>query len=286
MFLLIDGQAIQSPGSGQRGIGRYSRSLVRAIATARPEWRIEVVQNGRGLPLDSQDLGGLPVVTYMPPTPQRVDPPLVVDELAVNELHYADWLTAQGADAVLLTSMIACEMEAVVPRFGVQRPAVYAILYDLIPLLYSDRYLQAEWQRDYYAQRMQQMSATDALFAISQTSADDFADHFPNAKPKVLNIRGAVDRDMVLLSEKELSTIATKLRSRINIPTTSFFTLAAPIGVRTSRGRYGALRICPCIFASQILWSSRDVWFPPIKNAYNCWPTNSGSAIRFVSVAM
>ena len=217
MFLLIDGQAIQSPTSGPRGIGRYSRNLVRAIAKARPDWRIELVQNGRVEPLDPADWDGLTIVTYMPPMGQRHDLPLLVDEIAANELHYADWLTAQGADAVLLTSTIGCETTSVVPRFGLHRPAVYAVIYDMIPLLFSERYLPEKWQLDYYAQRIRQQLEMDALFAISQASADDFSDNFPDAHAKVVNIRGAIDPDHQPLPEEELQPIVKQLRAKFNL---------------------------------------------------------------------
>jgi hypothetical protein len=67
MHLLIDGQALQTSSSRQRGIGRYSSNLLRALAVARPSWRIEFVQNSALMPIAADDLNGLPVLPFQPP---------------------------------------------------------------------------------------------------------------------------------------------------------------------------------------------------------------------------
>src|SRR5262249_21340933 len=110
MHLLIDGQALQTSSSRLRGIGRYSSNLLRALAVARPDWRIEVVQNRPLPPVPDDDLAGLPVLTFPPPLPAANE------HRETNERYYADWLTARGSDGVLVLSH--CEgWEAVVPWF-------------------------------------------------------------------------------------------------------------------------------------------------------------------------
>jgi len=160
MHLLIDGQALQTSSSRQRGIGRYSSNLLRALAVARPSWRIEVVQNSALMPIAADDLNGLPVLPFQPP----VRPNSEQSEL--NERYYADWLMARGADAVLVLSH--CEgWEAIVPSFCGTRPRVYGIAYDLIPLLYPEHYLTDFGTAHWYAHRFRHLLRSDALLAIS-----------------------------------------------------------------------------------------------------------------------
>ncbi|HMF14348.1 MAG TPA: hypothetical protein VKE94_18655, partial [Gemmataceae bacterium] len=61
MRLFIDGQAMQSPDTRNRGIGRYSRNLVAALAAARPGWHIELVQSTHLDPINGISLPELPV---------------------------------------------------------------------------------------------------------------------------------------------------------------------------------------------------------------------------------
>jgi glycosyltransferase involved in cell wall biosynthesis len=46
MHLVIDAQALQTAGSRNRGIGRYTRSLVRAMIASGKQHRITLVLNG------------------------------------------------------------------------------------------------------------------------------------------------------------------------------------------------------------------------------------------------
>src|SRR5579871_3506100 len=85
MHLLIDGQALQTSSSRQRGIGRYAGNLLRGLATVRPGWRIEVVQNRALPPIAADNLHGLPVLSFQPPLPPAID------FQEINERYYADW---------------------------------------------------------------------------------------------------------------------------------------------------------------------------------------------------
>src|SRR5947208_8158232 len=128
MHLLVDVQAMQSPDTRHRGIGRYSRNLVAALAAARPGWHIELVQSTHLEPIHSTELPDLPIHEFTPPVPfDRVNS-------EANENYYGDWLTAARPDAILVLSFFS--EYAVVPQFTGLRPRLFGILYDLIPLLF------------------------------------------------------------------------------------------------------------------------------------------------------
>src|SRR6516164_2233137 len=98
MDLLIDVQALQSPATHNRGVDRYTRNLVAELADIRPEWRLELVQNGGWAAINGRLLGKLPVRTFRPPLPS------VPEHQDANERYYADWLTAQAPDTILLAN--------------------------------------------------------------------------------------------------------------------------------------------------------------------------------------
>src|SRR5687768_1192363 len=117
MHLLIDAQALQTPDSRHRGIGRYSQDLIHALAAARPGWSLELVQAAHLPPIDPEVADGLPVRTFHPPLTAG---PGASENMDINERYYADWLTDCGADALLVCSVF--EHQAVVPWFCSPRP--------------------------------------------------------------------------------------------------------------------------------------------------------------------
>jgi glycosyltransferase involved in cell wall biosynthesis len=207
MHLLIDGQALQTPSSRLRGIGRYSSNLLRALAVARSGWRIEVVQNSTLPPVAAADLAGLPVVNFPPLLPAASE------HREANERYYADWLTARAPDGVLVLSH--CEgWEAVVPWFCGPRPHVFGIAYDLIPLLYPEHYLTGYGESHWYAHRFRHLLRCDTLLAISEATACDVRTLGGEQAPPVVNIAGAVDPLFSPLSPDELATCAASIRQR------------------------------------------------------------------------
>ncbi|MGH7171325.1 MAG: glycosyltransferase family 4 protein [Gemmataceae bacterium] len=210
MHLLIDGQALQTSSSRQRGIGRYSSNLLRALALSRPRWRIEVVQNSALAAIAADDLNGLPSLSFQPPVSLRVE------NRELNERYYADWLTARGADGVLILSH--CEgLEAVVPSFHGSRPRVFGIAYDLIPLRYPEHYLSDFGTAHWYAHRFRHLLDCDALLAISEATARDVRTLGDSAAPLVVNIGGAVDPLFASLSPSELASRSQQIRERFGL---------------------------------------------------------------------
>src|SRR5947209_6026471 len=117
MHLVIDAQALQSPASRGRGIGRYAANLISALAASRPGWHIELVENGH---LAHVPRTGLPV--------HRFEPPLSDAESHrdTNERYYADWLSARAPDAILLTTCF--DRHVLLPHFTRPRPRLFSLL--------------------------------------------------------------------------------------------------------------------------------------------------------------
>jgi glycosyltransferase involved in cell wall biosynthesis len=209
MHLLVDIQALQTPSSRVRGIGRYSRNLLAGLAAVRPGWRLELVQSTHQPPADPDRLDGLPVTSFAPPLP--FDP----EKKQANEQYYGDWLTARGADAILLCSAI--EREAVVPEFTGPRPPLYTILYDVIPLLFADHYLADPVTCSRYARGIRQLLQADCLLAISQSAADDACRLFAEPRPRVVSIGGACDPGFAPHGRAELQRFRDAFREKFGL---------------------------------------------------------------------
>jgi glycosyltransferase involved in cell wall biosynthesis len=210
MHLLIDGQALQTSSSRQRGIGRYASNLIRGLAVVRPDWRIEVLESSALTPIAADNRHGLPILSFQPPLPPHFD------HREINERYYADWLTAQGADTVLVPSF--CEgWNAVLPSFCGPRPRLFAVVHDLIPLLYPDHYLPDLHTFQWYAHRSRQLLQCDALLSNSEATARDARILGGPTAPQVVNIRGAADPLFSPLPPSELAARAHKIRKRFDL---------------------------------------------------------------------
>jgi glycosyltransferase involved in cell wall biosynthesis len=221
MHLLIDGQALQTLSSRQRGIGRYAGNFLRGLAAVRPNWRIEVVQNSALTPIATDNLHGWPVLAFQPPQP------LHPDYHEINDRYYADWLTAQGADGVLVPSY--CEgWDAILPSFCGPRPRLFAIVHDLIPLLYPEQYLPDLEAVRWYAQRFRQLLQCDALLANSEATAHDVRMLGGSDAPRVVNIGGAADPLFAPLSPGAFAVHAREIRKRFGLQREFLLYVGAP----------------------------------------------------------
>jgi glycosyltransferase involved in cell wall biosynthesis len=185
MYLAVDAQALQVGDVRGRGIGRYTSHLIRALADA-SGWRIEAVVNAALAMPDPAALGRVAVRTFEPLLP--IDP----STRDANERYFGDWLSALGADAVLEPNVF--EGEGLVPRFARPRPLVAGVVYDLIPLIFQERYLADPLVRRQYGARLRQLAAMDLLLAISECTRSDVVRLMRWSPTRVATIRGGADR--------------------------------------------------------------------------------------------
>ncbi len=208
MYLLIDGQALQTPDSRNRGIGRYSRNLVTALAAQRPHWHIELVQSSHLEPIDGDAIPGVALRAFTPPLT------FLPENREANERYFGDWLSAQRPDVLLELSFF--ELHAVLPRFIGARPPLAAVAYDLIPLLLHQHYLTDETTLTHYGHCYRQMAAADCLLAISQATAADVQALLPDW-PRVVAVGGAPDPTLAPLGDAELNGIHSAVRERFDL---------------------------------------------------------------------
>lgn len=205
MRIVIDMQGAQG-ASRDRGIGRYTRSIVREFLKAADGHEVFLLFNGMlpdAIHTIRTELHGLfkpenqlvwfaqsPVCAIEPANAVRRELAETIWEGAVRSLK-PDWL--------LITSMFEGLGDDAVARVPADRTyAVGAILYDLIPLMFHHIYLRDETQRRHYAKQLEQLGRCDLLLAISQATAKDACRILKFPKARIVEIGAAIDEDFAV----------------------------------------------------------------------------------------
>lgn len=198
MKILTDLQACQSLPHKSRGIGRFSLSLAAEMCRLREGHGFSVALNaaipGTIEPVRAAMPMGADFITWsgLARTAWR-DPSNEVRRAACGIVRDAA-LAAGKADIVHVSSFFEGYGDDVVvdiPRAGTVPVAV--TLYDLIPLLYQDLYLDDERMRRWYLNRIDALKSADLLLAISECTRQDAIQHLGVEPSRVVNISAAVD---------------------------------------------------------------------------------------------
>ena len=204
MRLAIDLQGAQSPSSRHRGIGRYTLSLALAMVRQRGPHEIFICLSGLFpdsiAPLSEAFIAaGLPepyIKVWQAPGPiagtyrdddWRRNSAELIREAFLSNLHPDMVLVCslfEGVDAA--TSIGRLE------SLGCKLPTA-AILYDLIPLIYSERYLETPLAATWYENKLEHLRRADLLLSISESSRQEGIRHLGLPPDRVVNISTAAD---------------------------------------------------------------------------------------------
>lgn len=201
MRILIDLQGAQN-GSRDRGIGRYSMALAKAIARNAGSHKVFVLLNGLFADtiesIRSSFAGILPdshFVVFSAPGP--------VDELNAEnswrresgELLREYVINTIAPDALLISSLVEGAQDDTLTSIGRLPSSVLTavVLYDLIPLSDPERYIGWEPVRVWYYNKLDSMRRSDFLFAISESAAKEAITLLEADPMRVANISSAAD---------------------------------------------------------------------------------------------
>ncbi|MDR9499960.1 MAG: glycosyltransferase family 1 protein [Hydrogenovibrio sp.] len=205
MRLVVDMQGAQT-GSRFRGIGRYTLSIIKALAQhpffQKRENELVLVLNGM-LSDSLQDVyvalegdvsreqmfvwyGCSPCDAYDPDNDERRLCNVVLKEALIARLQ---------PDAVLVTSFFEGFHDNAVTELSENFPwPVVAIFYDLIPLLRPDEYLTPGSRHEFlYMQKVGALKKAELLLAISEASRIEAIEHLGVEPHRVVNISAAMD---------------------------------------------------------------------------------------------
>jgi glycosyltransferase involved in cell wall biosynthesis len=198
MRLVIDMQGAQTE-SRFRGIGRYTLSLVKEIIRQQREHEIVLVLNGYlsdsidDIKADFYEL--LPIQSIK--TFEILGPVMGHDRAndarrTSAEIMYEAFLASLRPDVILISSLIEHDAITSVGTFCLSIPKA-VILYDLIPLIHSNIYLQDSNVSAWYFDKIDQLRRSDILLSISESSRNEALDNLNFKDFEVVNISTAPD---------------------------------------------------------------------------------------------
>ena len=201
MRLVLDLQACQT-ASGKRGIGRYSLMLAQALARRAGEDEVRVTLSG-----DAPEEPDAIISAFdglLPPerfytfhtAPGAFDASGALDAMRVRSALYRHHVASLSPDAVHVSSMFAgTEGDWTFTPHDLDRLAptlTGSTVYDLIPLIYPDRYLMGSATERTHA-IYSEYGRHDVLAAISESTRTDLIERLGVAPDRVRAIGADVD---------------------------------------------------------------------------------------------
>lgn len=201
MRILIDLQAAQSLGSRDRGIGRYSLALVQAIARQKGQHEILLALNGafpETIEPLMKALEGLVErrnihVWHSLPSVASHDADHAWRRKSAQLLREAFLMSLQP-DVTLVCSLFeGLSDDAITSIHEFSDNALTAVvLYDLIPLLHRERYLQNPIVATWYLEKIEYLRKAHLCLAISQSSQNEAIAHLHFQSTQVSSISSDV----------------------------------------------------------------------------------------------
>jgi glycosyltransferase involved in cell wall biosynthesis len=224
MKIVIDLQGAQSE-SRHRGIGRYSISLTKAILRHKGAHQIIVALNGMfpdTIEPIRTALDGLiaqeDIRVWFAPGPVKACAENNHGNSQIAELIREDFMIGLQPDVVLITSMFdgfGDDTVTSIGRLSVKYKTV-AILYDLIPLVQSEIYLESNPAYEkFYKTKLEYLKRADAWLTISDSSLREAVEHLQLDQNKITNISGACDP--VFVNTEISDSVLKSLQKRFEI---------------------------------------------------------------------
>ena len=194
-------QSRQTTGSRDRGIGRYSLSLARAMLEVGSRHEFLIVANAELGALDDvrRDFGlgtrSKELKVFSALSRASSDLPENAWRRKASELIRESYLNTLGADFVHTTSLFEGFKDAACSsvKSGACGFSQAATLYDLIPYVFREAYLTSPEVRAWYYEKVGHLRRADLLLAISDFSARDAVSQLGLNDTVVVNISGAAD---------------------------------------------------------------------------------------------
>ncbi|MBY0582057.1 MAG: glycosyltransferase [Sphingomonas sp.] len=201
MRLVIDLQGAQT-SSRNRGIGRYSMSLAKAMARSRGDHEVFIALNGLFPdtiePIRAGFDGLLPqdnIRVWTAPNPVSALDAAHDARRQAAELLREQFLASLSPDIVLVSSLFEGLIDDAVTSIGALSSKVptAAILYDLIPLIHRNIYLQNTVAERWYENKLDHLRRANLLLSISASSEQEGIDYLGFDPRQVSNILTAAE---------------------------------------------------------------------------------------------
>jgi len=201
MKLVIDLQGAQA-SQKDRGVGRYSLALAKAMASAPRNHEVTVALS-HSFPDELDQTrrtfeeflppGG--VVLWQAPDPIRALDPVNEPRRRRAEILREAFLRGLKPDLVFVSNLFDGYMdEAVtsVKKYCFDQPTACTV-YDLIPLVYEDQYLDDASYARWYREKVENLKQSNLLLAISDSVRREVVSRLDLPEVRVINISAAAD---------------------------------------------------------------------------------------------
>jgi glycosyltransferase involved in cell wall biosynthesis len=220
MRIVIDLQGSQSAGSGNRGIGRYTRALAQAMLQQSRGHEFVFATNGRldgptgDAKLPFEDL--VPrqnFKTWYPPAEHWA---MSAGSQRGIEKLYEAFLTSLRPDVVHIGSLFEGFGEPAVTSIGSFSPTATSVtLYDLIPYIHGNHYFSNPAFHAWYMHKLASLRRADLWMAISEASRQEGIDQLGLNAERCINVSTAADAHFTRLAIDPARELA--LRSRYGL---------------------------------------------------------------------
>ncbi|MBJ9027110.1 glycosyltransferase [Citrobacter braakii] len=199
MRIVIDMQGLQASNS-KRGIGRYILNFIKNFIKQNKDNDIILLCNG--MLQDSIGVIKDEFFEHVDSTSFRVWHAMPgvsyinienKSKIEVAERIREDYIARLEPDLVILTSLFEGLVDDAVTSINTyEKPVKTAvILYDLIPLIHSEIYLENPVVKDWYLKKISNLKRADFLLSISHSSGKEAVDYLHFSADKVFNISTA-----------------------------------------------------------------------------------------------
>ncbi|QOY62387.1 glycosyltransferase [Lysobacter sp. H21R4] len=200
MRILIDLQGAQTE-SRFRGIGRYSMSLAQSMAKEAGDHEVWVCLNSmmpESIEAVRQGFEGLippsRIVTFDSLVPVSWPDPNNAWRRSAAELMREAFIHGLRPDVVHVSSLFEGAQDPAMLSIGkfAHRPRTAVTLYDLIPLLNPEDYLNSDWTRDWYMDRVASLKRSDIMLSISEHAREEAIGALGIEGSRIVNISSAI----------------------------------------------------------------------------------------------
>lgn len=202
MRIVVDMQGAQTE-SRFRGIGRYSMSFSQAIVRNRGEHEVLLVLNGlfpeTTAPIRAAFDGLLPqeqIRIWSAPGPVREENPNNDRRRKTAEIIREAFLTSLQPDIIHISSLFEGYVDDAVTTIGQfdQSTPVSVSLYDLIPLLNQEHYLQPNpGYEQYYLRKIEYIKQAAKYLSISEFTREEGLQHLKTSGDRIVNVSTATE---------------------------------------------------------------------------------------------
>lgn len=223
MRIVIDLQSVQA-SNRQRGIGRYSLSLVDAIIKNNKKHEIFLVLNGVFTEtieeLKRHFLGRVleeNIRIWRAPAPVFYADQNNTSRRKAAELIREYFISSLAPDFVLITSLFEGFIDNSVTSIGLldQSVPTAVVLYDLIPMIHPSPYLDNPTMKAWYSNKIDHLRRADLTLAISESSRCESIDYIGFSENESVCISSAIDSNFLKVNLS--AELINKLKNKYHI---------------------------------------------------------------------